>query len=129
MLHVELVHEIVSEQVELNPMRINIAAGVIALLAMFSFRAAFSGFEGSPKRKSPIGSFLHVFDRGVEKVTGGYVSILRHIISRRLLTMIIVGYVCLWNFGRQPSSTFWIYSAGRPRHDLRHRSNATRIDA
>ena len=31
------------------------------------------------------------FDRGVEKVTGGYAAILRRIVTRRMLTMVVVG--------------------------------------
>ena len=33
---------------------------------------------------------LHLFDRGVEKVTGGYAAILRRIVTRRVLTMLVV---------------------------------------
>jgi HAE1 family hydrophobic/amphiphilic exporter-1 len=32
-----------------------------------------------------------LFDRGVEKVTGGYAAIVRRIASRRILTMVVVG--------------------------------------
>src|SRR4029077_2995533 len=34
------------------------------------------------------------FDRGVEKVTGIYATIVRHIISRRVLTVAIIGAFC-----------------------------------
>ena len=33
---------------------------------------------------------LHLFDRGVEKVTGGYAAILRRIVTRRALTMLVI---------------------------------------
>ncbi|TWU40135.1 Efflux pump membrane transporter BepE [Novipirellula aureliae] len=91
LLHVEIVHEVLSEQVELTGIRVMIITGIVAVLAVFSFWAAFSGFEGSPKRRSPIGVFLHLFDRGVEKVTGGYAGVLRHIITRRVLTIAVIG--------------------------------------
>ena len=91
LLHIEIVHEVVSEQIELNNTRVHIIAGVVGVLAALAFRSAFSGFDGSSKKLNPISLFLHLFDRGVEKVTGGYASILRHIITRRLLTIVVVG--------------------------------------
>jgi HAE1 family hydrophobic/amphiphilic exporter-1 len=39
------------------------------------------GFRG------PLALFLHMFDRAVERVTGGYAVILRQIVTRRVLTM------------------------------------------
>jgi len=42
------------------------------------------GFRG------PLALFLHLFDRGVEKVTGGYAGILRRIVTRRGMTMLII---------------------------------------
>jgi multidrug efflux pump subunit AcrB len=90
LLHIELVHEVISEQIELTATRIDIIAGAIAVLAAFSFRAAFSGFDGAPQKRSPIGMFLHGFDRSVETVTGGYVRVLRHLISRRLVTIAVI---------------------------------------
>ena len=33
---------------------------------------------------------LHLFDRGVEKVTGGYAAFLRPIVTRRALTMLVI---------------------------------------
>ncbi len=91
LLHIEIVHEVIAEQIELSDTRAQIIAGVVGVLAAFAFRSAFSGFDGSPKKLNPISFFLHLFDRGVEKVTGGYATILRHIITRRILTMAVVG--------------------------------------
>jgi hydrophobic/amphiphilic exporter-1 (mainly G- bacteria), HAE1 family len=34
--------------------------------------------------------FLHLFERGVEKVTGGYVGILRLLVTRRALTLLVI---------------------------------------
>ncbi|ELP34599.1 efflux RND transporter permease subunit [Rhodopirellula baltica] len=90
LLHIELVHEVISEQVELTDTRIQIIAGAVALLVTFSFRAAFSGSDGTTKKHSPIGLFLHGFDRSVESVTGVYARFLRHIISRRVVTIAVI---------------------------------------
>ncbi len=91
LMHVEIVHELVSEQFPLTATRVKIMAGIVAVLAMFTFRASFSGSDGTKKKRGPLGIFLHLFDRGVEKVTGGYVSILRGIVTRRMLTMLVIG--------------------------------------
>ncbi len=91
LLHVEIVHEIVSEQVALTDTRVWIIAGVVSLLAILTFRASFSGSDGSEKKRGPLGIFLHLFDRGVEKVTSGYAAILGRIITLRLLTMLVIG--------------------------------------
>lgn len=42
------------------------------------------------KVRGPLGLILYLFDRGVEKVTGGYAWILRGIVTRRLLTLLII---------------------------------------
>tara|TARA_R110002095_G_scaffold215803_1_gene211049 strand:+ start:2214 stop:5648 length:3435 start_codon:yes stop_codon:yes gene_type:complete len=91
LLHNELIHEVISEQVALNETRVQIIVGIVAVLAILSFRAAFSGSDGSQKKRSPLGIFLHLFDRGVEKVTGGYAAILGLIITRRVLTIVVIG--------------------------------------
>lgn len=91
-LHVEIVHEVISEQFELTPMRMIIVGGVMAVLFMLTFRAMLSGSEpGEQKKRGPIGIFIHWFDRAVEKVTAGFVGIVRLIVTRRLLTMLIIG--------------------------------------
>ncbi|WP_417737050.1 efflux RND transporter permease subunit [Rosistilla oblonga] len=91
LLHNHFLHELISEQIELTPIRTWILVGGVALLSIFSFRAMFSGSDGSKKKRGPLGIFLHLFDRGVEHVTGGYAAILRRIIPRRILTMGVVG--------------------------------------
>ena len=40
--------------------------------------------------RGPLAIFLHLFDRGVEKVTGRYAAVLRRIVTRRALTMFVV---------------------------------------
>lgn len=91
LLHVELVHEVISEQLELTDQRILIIAGLTFLLAAFSFRATFSGSDGRPKALSPIGFFLYLFNLAVEKVTWGYAGVVRKMISRRVLTVVVIG--------------------------------------
>ncbi|MGB4709446.1 MAG: efflux RND transporter permease subunit [Fuerstiella sp.] len=56
-----------------------------------TFRATFSGGDGGARKRGPLGMFLHLFDQGVEKVTGGYAAILRGIITQRLFTLLIIG--------------------------------------
>ena len=90
-LHIELVHEVVSEQLELTEQRVWIISAAVSLLAFLSFRSAFSGSLGGRKALSPIRLFLKLFDRGVERTTNGYVRILNLVISRRLLTIVTIG--------------------------------------
>jgi HAE1 family hydrophobic/amphiphilic exporter-1 len=42
------------------------------------------------KKRGPLGMLLHIFDRGIEKVTGGYAAILRRIVTRRGLSLFVV---------------------------------------
>src|SRR5262245_11713499 len=43
------------------------------------------------KRMTPLAIFLRLFDRGVEKVTGGYAGLVRRVITLRMTTMLIIG--------------------------------------
>ena len=43
------------------------------------------------KWRGPLAIFLHMFDRGVERVTGVYAGIVRRIVTRRALTMLTIG--------------------------------------
>lgn len=90
-LHNAFVHELVSEQMELTSIRMGFITGVVALLSILSFRAMFSGSDGSEKKRGPLGMFLRVFDRGVENVTGIYAGLLRRIIGLRFFTMTVIG--------------------------------------
>ena len=40
--------------------------------------------------RGPLAKILHLFDRGVEKVAGGYAAVLRRIVTRRALTMFVI---------------------------------------
>ncbi|MBI1247827.1 multidrug transporter [bacterium] len=91
-LHIDLVHEVISEQLELTWMRMVIIGIAVAILGLFSFRSMFSGSqEGDEKIKSPIGIFLYWFDQAVEVTITAYTGILGLIVTRRLLTLIIIG--------------------------------------
>ena len=83
LLNVPLVHEGLSEQLELTPERVKIISGIVALIGVFSFRAQFSGSQGGKMSKSPIAVVLHWFDRGVEGVTAAFGGIVDKIIMRR----------------------------------------------
>ncbi len=52
--------------------------------------------HGKPKRKTPISVFIDGFNFVFEKVTGRYVRFLDKVISRRLLTFVVLG---LFSFG------------------------------
>ena len=61
---------------------------------------------GHAKKRGPLallwsitlGPILHIFDRGVEKVTGGYTAVLRRIVTRRLLTAFVIPAFCVGIF-------------------------------
>lgn len=91
-IHVEVVHELISEQIELTPVRMKIIGGIMAVLMIFTFRSMLSGSEpGEKKVQGPLGIFLYWFNKGVDAVTNGFVALVSLIITRRLLTMIIIG--------------------------------------
>ena len=69
-----------------------VLSGVVALTLtpvlcamLLKPHATHTGWRG------PLAIFLHIFDRGVEKVTGGYAAVVRRIVTRRGLTLAIVG--------------------------------------
>ncbi|MBI3860946.1 MAG: efflux RND transporter permease subunit [Planctomycetia bacterium] len=92
LLHVKIVHELVSEQFALTETRSVVIGSVMAVLFILTFRSMFSGSEpGEEKKRGPLGIFLHQFNRGVEAVTNGFVAVVSRIITRRLLTMLAIG--------------------------------------
>ena len=92
LLQVELVHELAAEQVEMNQTKEMVISAIFGVLVAFTMRSVLSGSEpGEVKKRGPLGILLHAFDRGVEAVTGGYAAILRRIVTRRLVTMILIG--------------------------------------
>ncbi|MCA9114630.1 MAG: efflux RND transporter permease subunit [Planctomycetaceae bacterium] len=93
-LHLEFVPELISEQIPLTETRIWILVSITAVLAALTVRAGLSGADGTEKKRGPLGVFLHLFDRGVEKVTGAYAAIVGRIISRRVLMLLLIGGFC-----------------------------------
>lgn len=92
LLHIEIVHEVISEQFELTHTRTLVIGIVMAVLFAFTFRAVFSGSEANEeKKKGPIGIFLYYFDKGVDKVTNAFTWIVSLIITRRIFTMLVIG--------------------------------------
>lgn len=61
---------------------------------------------GHAKKRGPLGLFLGLFDKGVDKVTNGYAGVLRRLVPRRMLTFLaIVGFgvgIYLVNFHLPP---------------------------
>ncbi|GAA4438439.1 efflux RND transporter permease subunit [Bremerella cremea] len=92
LLHVELIEEVIAEQVELTHERTLIVAGIVAVLMIFTFRSVFSGAEpGEKKIRGPLGIFIYYFDQAVEKTISAYVAIVSRIVTRRLVTMVVIG--------------------------------------
>jgi len=68
-----------------------VLSGIVALtLTPVLCAMILKPHTGHVKKRGPLGMFLHLFDRGVEKVTGGYAAVLRRIVTRRALTSGII---------------------------------------
>jgi HAE1 family hydrophobic/amphiphilic exporter-1 len=69
-----------------------VLSGVVALTLTPVLCAMLLKPHGSNQGKwrGPLAILLHLFDRAVEKVTGGYAGIVRRIVTRRMLTMMII---------------------------------------
>ena len=68
-----------------------ILSGVVALtLTPVLCAMLLKPHTGHVKKRGPLAMLLHLFDRGVEKVTGGYTSLLRRIVTRRAFTMLVI---------------------------------------
>ena len=68
-----------------------VLSGVVALTLTPVLCAMILKPHTGKKKRGPLGMFLHLFDRGVEKVTGGYAAFLGPVVTRRLLTMLVIG--------------------------------------
>ncbi len=67
-----------------------VLSGVVALtLTPVLCAMILKPFTGERKR-GPLARLLQLFDRGVEKMTGGYATLLSSIVTRRALTMIVI---------------------------------------
>lgn len=68
-----------------------VLSGVVALTLTPVLCAMILKPHTGVKKRGPLAFFLGLFDKGVEKVTGGYAAFLRPIVTRRLLTMLVIG--------------------------------------
>ena len=89
-LHIPLVHEVLSEQVELTQQRVLAIAGVAAAVAALSMRAMLSGTGGRRAVRGPVGVVVGGFDRGVNAATGAYASLVGRLISLRIVTVALI---------------------------------------
>ncbi|MEP3479588.1 MAG: efflux RND transporter permease subunit, partial [Fuerstiella sp.] len=89
-LHLHLIHQVVSEQMQIDDRMVWLATTFTTMFAAASFRAISSGSDGGSQSRSPIAFLLHCFDQGIEKITGGYAGLLNLIITRRTLTVAVV---------------------------------------
>ena len=71
-----------------------ILSGVVALTLTPVLCAMILKPHTGAKKRGPLGMLLHLFDRAVEKVTGGYAAFLRRIVTQRLLTLLVIGGFC-----------------------------------
>ena len=68
-----------------------VLSGVVALtLTPVLCAMILKPHTGQVKKRGPLAMLLHLFDRGVEKVTGGYAAFLRRIVTRRALTLLVI---------------------------------------
>ncbi|HEY1602119.1 MAG TPA: efflux RND transporter permease subunit [Pirellulales bacterium] len=67
-----------------------ILSGVVALTLTPVLCAMILKPHTGVKKRGPLARLLHVFDRGVDKVTGQYAALLNSIVTRRALTMSVI---------------------------------------
>lgn len=71
-----------------------ILSGIVALTLTPVLCAMILKPHTGVKKRGPLGMLLYVFDRGVDKVTRGYAAFLRPIVTRRMLTLLVIGGFC-----------------------------------
>ena len=69
-----------------------VLSGVVALTLTPVLCAMILKPHTGKKKRGPLAYVLGLFDRGVEKVTGGYAGLLRHIVTRALTMLVIGGF-------------------------------------
>jgi len=67
-----------------------VLSGVVALTLTPVLCAMILKPHTGVKKRGPLALFLRLFDRGVERVTGGYAGILRRVVTRRALAPLVV---------------------------------------
>ncbi|OQP61207.1 multidrug transporter AcrB [Niastella vici] len=77
-----------------------VLSGVVALtLTPVLCAMLLKNTHGKPRRKTPINLFLDAFNRAFEKLTGRYSKLMERIVSRRLVTFLLLGAFCFGIFG------------------------------
>ena len=72
-----------------------VISAVVALsLAPVLCAMILKNTHGQPKRKTPIGLFIDGFNYVLEKVTGRYVKLLNVVVTRRIVTIALLGAFC-----------------------------------
>jgi hydrophobic/amphiphilic exporter-1 (mainly G- bacteria), HAE1 family len=67
-----------------------VLSGVVALTLTPVLCAMILKPHTGVKKRGPLARLLHLFDRGVDKVTGRYAALLNSIVTRRALTMLVI---------------------------------------
>jgi len=72
-----------------------VISGIVALtLTPVLCAMLLKNNHGKTKKKTPISRFLDVFNHWFEKLTGKYITVLEKIVSRRLVTLLVlVGFI------------------------------------
>ena len=107
-----------------------VLSGVVALtLTPVLCAMILKPHTGHAKKRGPLAMLLHLFDRGVEKVTGGYAAVLRRIVTRRALTMLVITGFGAGILPREHAASVRLHPARGPGHDLRDHPDASGLDA
>lgn len=69
-----------------------IISGIVALtLTPVLCAMILKSHHGKPKRRTPIGALIDLFNHHFEKIAGRYAELLRLIVTRRLITFVMLG--------------------------------------
>lgn len=73
-----------------------VLSGIVALtLTPVLCAMILKPHTGQKKKRGPLAWSLYLFDRMVERITGGYASVLRPIVTRRTVTLGVIGGFCI----------------------------------
>lgn len=75
-----------------------ISAIVALILTPVLCAMLLKNHHGHPRKKTPINRFVDWFNGGFEKITGRYVSLLKYIVNRRVITFGILIVFCFGTF-------------------------------
>ncbi len=86
-----------------------IISGIVALtLTPVLCAMILKDTHGKPRKRTWLNRFLDSFNRGFEKLTGGYMSVLKLIVNRRIITFgILISFgIGIWKIGQDLPSGF-----------------------